>query len=132
MTQTQEAKHTPTPGPWTWDKYVGGDAQAAACRAAGMEPTMALNNDGATYVMGNGELIATVALQAAVKKKELWHAEDGERDANARQIAAAPALLAACKTALMLCEMEIVRDDAGVVDRIRAAIALAEKGLADA
>ena len=130
MTQTQETKHTPTPGPWTWNTYMGGDAHAAARRAAGIEPTMALNNDGGTYVMGTGELIAVVALQAAVKKKDLWHAEDGERDANARLIAAAPSLLAALE------KIVIIANGAGghgimiqrILQEAQAAIDLAEKG----
>jgi len=49
-----------------------------------------------------------------------------EEYANARLIAAAPDLLEALKTAYVLIEADIIRDDAGCLDKIRNAIAKAE------
>jgi len=47
-------------------------------------------------------------------------------DDNMHLIAAAPELLEASRMALVLCKRDIVRDDAGATNKLRAAIAKAE------
>ncbi len=73
------AKHTP--GPWSVSK-VG------------------LTNDGGRPVVTDDVRIAVVDCQSEVSRKEAWRAECEERDANARLIAAAPALYETLKVFL--------------------------------
>jgi len=98
------AQHTP--GPWEWSKYAGGKEQAERARAVGLEPTRSLTNDGDTPVMGDDGLVASVALRDySVKKSQRWQADDEERDANARLIAAAPDLLVVLEHAVARAEV---------------------------
>ena len=71
---SEEAKHTPTPGPWTLDGPCG----------------FANENEGAMVYAphGNGHLVAAVECKYAPNQM-----------ANARLIAAAPQLLSACEAA---------------------------------
>jgi len=91
-------KHTPAP--WTWNKYFGGELQVKQGREIGIEPTQCLTNDGATAVMAGDRRVALVDLQANIKKRYWSTADDPERDANARLIAAAPELVEAHQSAI--------------------------------
>jgi hypothetical protein len=62
-----------TPGPW----------KAGATLA----------NDGSRAIVADDYRVATASLIVDAKRGEAWKADDAERDANARLISAAPALL---------------------------------------
>jgi len=96
-------KHTP--GPWAWrNKYFRDELQIKQGREIGIEPTQCLTNDGATAVMAGDRRVALVDLQANIKKRYWSTADDPERDANARLIAAAPELVEALAGALWTAE----------------------------
>ena len=89
-----EQKHTE--GKWRVNKYVGGDAHAEELRKVGLEPTRNLTNDGDAIVTSPNGPIAEVRLRRDdVKRTEKHLADDPERDANARLIAACPLMLKA-------------------------------------
>jgi hypothetical protein len=122
---------THTPGPWTFRPFMGGDEHIAQLASVDLKPTKALTNEGQRYVMAAESRVALVDMQAEVKKTERWHADDAERDANARLIAAAPDLLEAANMAegavAQLCEGQDPANECwNVLSTIRAAIAKAE------
>jgi len=97
---TTQAQHTP--GPWKFEEFSGGEKQAEEVRQVlGREPTRMLTNEGYAFVSTDGGVVATIAPQRQdLKKRDLCTEEDQERSANARLIAAAPDLLAACDAGL--------------------------------
>lgn len=89
-----------TLGPWKFREYLGEPGDIELLRSIGKEPTRALNNDGSAVVMSESGRVACVDLRRDdVKKADRYGADDPERDANARLIAAAPTML----EALSLC-----------------------------
>ena len=80
----EKPKHTP--GPWTATKTRNNDGDLAINYT---------DADGDTTPIAWARLI-----RRDVKRGQAWNAADDERGANARLIAAAPDLLAACKAAL--------------------------------
>jgi hypothetical protein len=121
---------THTPGPWTFRPFMGGDEHIAQLASVDLKPTKALTNEGQRYVMAAESRVALVDMQAEVKKTERWHADDAERDANARLIAAAPDLLEALKAMLdtgHMCGYDCEMDKSCPIgEQARAAIAKAE------
>lgn len=101
-----------SPAPWVFRKYAQDDAKIAEMQKVGMEPTLMLDNNGATFVMGatvdgHADRIAVVDCHTKFKRGEGFRAECAERDANARLIAAAPELFTLAKALV---------DDAAVID----------------
>ena len=97
-----------TESPWQFRKYLNEPGDIELLRSIGQEPVRALNNDGSASITSNHGRIATVDLRREdVKRTERYGADDEERDANARLIAAAPAMYAA----LLNAEQYISRAD---------------------
>lgn len=98
-------KHSP--GSWEYRPYFQDDENIAELRKHGLEPTRRLSNDGKAIVTArsgdDSKPIAHIECQTVFKRGQGHLADCAERDANARLIAAAPDMLAACKLALGLC-----------------------------
>jgi hypothetical protein len=98
-----EAKHTK--GPWRFQEWMHSDEELAEIRkheAAGLpvHPVACVFNNGERVIMGPAGRVALVDCQTPFKRGKGHETECAERDANARLIAAAPDLLAACQDAL--------------------------------
>ena len=93
-----------TPGPWEFVVYGLKAEMIEQQRAAGIEPTRVLTNEGQAVVMAregdDRERVALVDCQSDYKRGKGHVAECAERDANAHLIAAAPDLLEVLEMAL--------------------------------
>lgn len=107
-----------TPGPWF-------KSQIDFLTNEGQRPVMTGADDN-----GDRKRICVVDPQSKFKRGEGWKSECQEREANVRLIAAAPALLEACKAALPILKRFLDENDyqAGIDawDKTDAAINLAE------
>lgn len=79
--------------PWQFKKYFGDEALIESMRAAGIQPTRILHNDGACSIVSGDKHIANVTCQTKFKRGEGSTTECEERDANAALIAASPLML---------------------------------------
>lgn len=110
MDTVKTPKHTP--GPWNVEHIPGIDMGATAEITAPCE-------DGGTPFDGRSIIVA----QVWKTNDETRWSDDETAQANARLMAAAPDLLAACNAALAYLDAE---DSAGLVAEIAAAVARAE------
>ena len=95
----QQSISGPTPGPWTVRIWATQD-DPEKLRKLGIEPVPALTNDGERTIWAGEIPVASVRCQADFKRGQGYRTDCDIRDANARLIAAAPALQAACDDAL--------------------------------
>ena len=114
-----------TEGPWIFRQYLGEPGDVDLLRSIGKEPIHALNNDGSASITSNNGRIATVDIRREdVKRTERYGADDEERDANARLIAAAPDMYGALLNAQQYINGDDDCDDiAEVLEKIECALA---------
>lgn len=120
-----------TPKPWLSRKYSHDDATIRKMRAAGIEPTPALTNDGSRVVKDtDGNPIAYVLLRdTTVKPKDAHLTDDPEREANTDLIKTAPELLhqlEACLICLLTAYEGKEERISGLVKNVRSVIAKAK------
>lgn len=116
-----------TKGPWHFRKWAQSDEDIAIARKVGVEPTPLRMNDGSVPVSDDGKNIAFVCCQTTFKRGMGYQTECEERDANARLIAAAPALLEALEELLLAGQIEENDTAVGYTrKKARAAIKLAK------
>ena len=100
-TMAETTKHTP--GPWRFNPFCGTEADRKQAESFGIAPVHNCGNNGERYVSSEHGRIALVDSQIVRAKRGKnatpYDAPDAARDANARLIAAAPDLLAACQHA---------------------------------